>query len=364
MKKFIAVILALCTALSLLSVSAFADGEKQYVVAGTIPGSRWQVYNEDFLMTYNPDLEIYTFAMELEGDPSEDGAIYEFKVCAFGSWDESYNFDGSAIDLGTNAYVSVKEDGSTVIFTFDKSKAGCIVVPPGERDTEAPVFKNIEDGNAYCVGSDVSFSVTDNKEVKSVTVNGTSLTAVDGIYSLDGMTGTLKIVASDAQLNSSSVTVTINEHNFENGECTNCKRDIEAPAFKYIEDGRTYCTDDAVGFAVTDNVAVKSVTVNGNPVTPVDGMYFIDAGAGTVTIVASDAQSNSSSVTITVNGHNYEDGECTNCGAPDPNAPERNEIFDYIVNYFTAFAKSCIKWLKEMPVSLVNWFKAVFGAVC
>ncbi len=261
MKKFIAVILALCTALSLLAVSAFADNEKQYVVAGNVPGSDWQVDNENFLMTYNPDLGIYTFAIALV-----EVGTYEFKVFSFGSYDEAYNFDGSSLGLGTNATVTVYEDGSTVIFTFDKSKAGVLVVPPGARDTEAPVFKN-------------------------------------------------------------------------------------------IEDGKTYCTDSAVGFAVTDNKEVKSVTVNGTPVTPVDGMYYIDAGAGTVTVVASDAQSNSSSVTITVNEHNYKLGECTECGAKDPDICGLfGFIFDFI-RWIIRIVKDFVVWAKDLPAAFIAMFR-------
>lgn len=49
---------------------------------------------------------------------------YEFKIATNGDWNNGeYNLEGDASNKGPNAVIEVKEDGSTVIITFDGTKA-------------------------------------------------------------------------------------------------------------------------------------------------------------------------------------------------------------------------------------------------
>ena len=76
----------------------------------------------------------------------------------------------------------------------------------------------------------------------------------------------------------------------------------EAPKFTGLENGKTYC--DAVEFEVTDNVGVARVTAGGVELSPTNGKYTLEKGAGTVTIVATDKAKNETTITVTVNdGH-------------------------------------------------------------
>ena len=87
-------------------------------------------------------------------------------------------------------------------------------------DVVPPVISGLTDGKSYC-GS-VSFTASDNIAVQSVTVNGTELQPVDGVYMLNPADGTQTVVVSDAD-NQTTVSVTVNDgHTYEwqseNGE--------------------------------------------------------------------------------------------------------------------------------------------------
>ncbi|MBQ8795475.1 MAG: hypothetical protein IJZ54_03525 [Clostridia bacterium] len=59
---------------------------------------------------------------------------YEFKVTV-GNWDLSYNFEGEAMGLGTNAVFTVEVDDATVIIGFDGEKAVLeFVTAPATKD--------------------------------------------------------------------------------------------------------------------------------------------------------------------------------------------------------------------------------------
>ena len=83
-------------------------------------------------------------------------------------------------------------------------------------------------------------------------------------------------------------------------------KDITAPIILGIEEGKTYC--DNVEFEVSDNDGIASVKA-GNEVLIVgtNGKYTLDAGVGTITVVAIDYTGNIANVTLTVNdGHTDE----------------------------------------------------------
>ena len=80
-------------------------------------------------------------------------------------------------------------------------------------DVVPPVISGLTDGKSYC-GS-VSFTASDNIAVQSVTVNGTELQPVDGVYMLNPADGTQTVVVSDAD-NQTTVSVTVNDgHTYE-----------------------------------------------------------------------------------------------------------------------------------------------------
>lgn len=88
-------------------------------------------------------------------------------------------------------------------------------------DAVPPVISGLTDGKSYC-GS-VSFTASDNIAVQSVTVNGTELQPVDGVYTLNPADGTQTVVVSDAD-NQTTVSVTVNDgHTYEwqseSGQC-------------------------------------------------------------------------------------------------------------------------------------------------
>ena len=80
-------------------------------------------------------------------------------------------------------------------------------------DVVPPVISGLTDGKSYC-GS-VAFTASDNIAVQSVTVNGTELQPVDGVYMLNPADGTQTVVVSDAD-NQTTVSVTVNDgHTYE-----------------------------------------------------------------------------------------------------------------------------------------------------
>lgn len=62
---------------------------------------------------------------------------YEFKIATNGAWDNGeYNLEGDASSGGSNASVTVDKDGSTVVVSFDGTKASVEVkAPAGSTDS-------------------------------------------------------------------------------------------------------------------------------------------------------------------------------------------------------------------------------------
>ena len=122
-------------------------------------------------------------------------------------------------------------------YTFTTSRFGSFDgVTLVVTDAVPPVISGLTDGKSYC-GS-VSFTASDNIAVQSVTVNGTELQPVDGVYTLNPADGTQTVVVSDAD-NQTTVSVTVNdEHTYEwqseNGmywqHCTICGFDTNKKA--------------------------------------------------------------------------------------------------------------------------------------
>ena len=88
-------------------------------------------------------------------------------------------------------------------------------------DSTAPVMIGIEDGEVYC--SAPTMTVTDNKGIASVTVNGTQVSlGSSGEFTLSATNSEQTIVATDAEGNRTEVTVTVNDgHRGGGADCVN-----------------------------------------------------------------------------------------------------------------------------------------------
>ena len=84
--------------------------------------------------------------------------------------------------------------------------------------------------------------------------------------------------------------------------------DAAAPVISGIENGKTYCAAQTV--TVSDRYDV-TVTVNGSPVTLMDGKFTLSPAEGTQTVAAADKAGNQAEMTVTVNaGHTGGEATC------------------------------------------------------
>ena len=65
---------------------------------------------------------------------------YEFKIATNGAWNNGeYNLEGDASSGGANAKVKVEKDGSTVLVTFDGTKAAVkVTAPAADKPADKP----------------------------------------------------------------------------------------------------------------------------------------------------------------------------------------------------------------------------------
>lgn len=128
--KKIATVVAAVAMVTAMTTTAFA-AEDTYNVAGVagLCGEEWKADKNQ--MEKQAD---GTWAKEFKDIKA---GTYEFKVALNGGWDKSYNLEGEAQGLDSNASVKVEKDGSTVIVTFDGTKAGVTVKAPGAADAPA-----------------------------------------------------------------------------------------------------------------------------------------------------------------------------------------------------------------------------------
>ncbi|MEE1517464.1 MAG: hypothetical protein UF228_07705 [Lachnospiraceae bacterium] len=127
--KKIATVVAAVSMVAAMTTTAFA-ADVEYTVAGEagLCGKDWDINGE--AMTKNAD---GTWSKEFKDIKA---GKYQFKVATKGNWDEpNYNLEGEANSSG-NAEVTVEKDGSTVLVTFDGTKAAVKVTAPAS-DTPA-----------------------------------------------------------------------------------------------------------------------------------------------------------------------------------------------------------------------------------
>lgn len=115
---------------------------------------------------------------------------------------------------------------------------------PLTADTEAPVISGVKNNSLYKKA--VKLQITDNVNVKSVTVNGI---AIGNTLLKASASKAYKITATDANGNTSSVTFRV---------------DSQKPVIKGIKNGKKVTKPVTLKFK--DNVKVKSVTINGKNV--------------------------------------------------------------------------------------------------
>lgn len=137
-------------------------------------------------------------------------------------------------------------NGATASWSTDNLPADSKLIAvtagnPLSADTEAPVISGVKNNALY--NKAVKLTITDNVNVKSVTVNGIAI----GNTSLKASANkTYKITAADAQGNVSSVTFRV---------------DRKKPVIQGIKNGKKVTKPVTLKFK--DNVKVKSVTING-----------------------------------------------------------------------------------------------------
>ena len=126
------------------------------------------------------------------------------------------------LDGTGEATVWYSDEACTTVYDFNTPVTGNITLY-GQKDTQGPTITGIEDGKTYCaiyLGiKDLLFSVTDNDQVASVTINGTVVAPYSpDFYKItedmftDGTDVT--VTATDVSGNATSVTVTLyKDHN-------------------------------------------------------------------------------------------------------------------------------------------------------
>lgn len=123
-KKVLAAVLAATMIIGAMAVSAFAADTYNVAGASGLCGVEWDPSANQ--MTDNGD---GTYSITFTGIAA---GTYEFKVVLGGAWGTEYNLEGDASLGGGNASVTVDEDDSTVVVSFDGEKASVAVNPVTE----------------------------------------------------------------------------------------------------------------------------------------------------------------------------------------------------------------------------------------
>ncbi len=160
------------------------------------------------------------------------------------------------------------DEACTTVYDFNTPVSGNITLY-GQKDTQGPTITGIEDGKTYCGISELIFSVKDNNQVASVTINGTEVAPynpdnpdfykITGDMFTDGIDVT--VIATDVSGNATSVTVTLYEyHEFiwysKNGKywsvCSQCGETSDEMDIPYSTfDGQAMtCGSDTYTFTV------------------------------------------------------------------------------------------------------------------
>lgn len=140
-------------------------------------------------------------------------------------------------------------NGATASWSTDTMPADSRLIAvtagnPLSTDTEAPVISGVKNNGIYKKA--VKLQITDNVNVKSVTVNGIT---IGNTFLKASQSKSYKITATDANGNTSSVSFRV---------------DSKKPVIKGITNGKKVTKPITLRFK--DNMKVKSVTINGKNV--------------------------------------------------------------------------------------------------
>lgn len=197
---------------------------------------------------------------------------------------------GDNVTYAVNATETVVRDISSVAIT----------------DIETPVSNTALDTEASCTTEGVSSTTpqitwTPNDTTAGYNTSYTAsitLTAATGYEFADTVTATVngKTATSVNKNEDGTLTVTYIFPEIP---------DTVDPVISGVEDGKTYCSAQTV--TVSDNDAIKEVTVNGTKVTLDEyNQFTLSPASGEQKIIATDKAGNKKEVTVTVNnGHTY-----------------------------------------------------------
>ena len=144
--KKIATVVAAISMVAAMTTTAFA-ADDTYHVAGAegLCGVNWDPSGNQ--MEKQAD---GTYAKEFKDIKAGD---YEFKIATNGAWDNGeYNLEGDASSGGANAKVTVEKDGSTVLITFDGTKAAVkVTAPAADTPADKPADESPKTGDSTAV---------------------------------------------------------------------------------------------------------------------------------------------------------------------------------------------------------------------
>ena len=127
-KKVLAAVLAATMIIGSMAVAAFAADTYNVAGAEGLCGVDWDPAQNQ--MKDNGD---GTYSCTFTGVKA---GTYEFKIATNGAWDNGeYNIEGDASSGGSNAKVTVDNDNSTVVVSFDGTKASVAVNPAADTTT-------------------------------------------------------------------------------------------------------------------------------------------------------------------------------------------------------------------------------------
>lgn len=124
-KKVLAAVLAATMIIGSMAVAAFAADTYNVAGAEGLCGVDWKPDQNQ--MKANGD---GTYSCTFTGIKK---GTYEFKVVTNGDWGKDYNLEGDASLGGSNAKVTVDNDNSTVVVSFDGTKASVKVNPAADN---------------------------------------------------------------------------------------------------------------------------------------------------------------------------------------------------------------------------------------
>ena len=271
--------------------TASSEGDAVYsslginIKSGIIYGSIEKSYNKDncYEVTYYTNNAIYARQWV-----SDNGAVIAPTAPNITGW----TFDGKWYTQGES---NKKE------YTFSSEVTPNLRLYAGLTPINYSITYNLNGGTVPNSSNPNSYTIESNITLANPIRDG---------YKFTGWSGT-------DLTGESNKTVTIQQGSTGDRDYTAYWEDVTDPVISGIEDGKTYCPGE-ITVTVTDNDAIKSVTVNGKPVTLTNGKFTLSQVQGTQKIIATDDTNNISEVTVTISHtptlRGYRSATCTSNG--------------------------------------------------